>query len=522
MDLTPALFKARPTRSDVIAGISVALVLVPQSLAYADLAGITPATGLVVAAAAGMVAALTASSPVLQSGPVAIASLLTLGALAPIAEPFSDRYLGLAAVLAVLVGLIRAAIGLTRSGALAYLMSEPVLLGFMPGAAVVIILTQINDLAGVEGQGGTTLAAALKVLASPGSWQIPTLVMSMVAMTALMILRRFGPRMPAVLVVVAAAILAVQINWYSGPIVGEMPPLRLSLPSVPQVAELWSLLVPAVIIAIVGFGDVAAISRSYATSGRSRWDADREFTSQGLANLASGLVGGFPVGGSFSRTAIAVGAGAQTAWTAAVAAVGVILVLPAAGLIGQLPQAALAAIIVASVLRLVDIRPMLELRGFSRQQFVIAVTTFVLTLATAPTIQWALVVGIVLSIGAHLRRELLVDVPYEVQGATLHVHPAGVLYFASAHLLVDRCSDLLVDTDTERLVVHLDRLGRVDVTGALALRDLLDDARAAGVKVDVVGATPTSRKIVQRVLSERDIEVRVVHPTDRLPHNGQP
>lgn len=476
-------------------------------LAYADLAGMPPATGLLVAAAAGVPAALFASSPFLQTGPVAVTALLTFGSLSSLAEPATSRYMTLAAVLAVLVGIIRLALALTRSGALGYLMSEPVVLGFTPGAAVVIAMTQLAELAGMPEPKAAPVVAAGRVLSRPGNWKPATLAVSVVVVLLLLAGRRHAPQVPTVLLVVAASIGLVAAG-YATPVVGALPALAETLPSLPGLGTLGALLVPAAVIAVIGFGDVAAISRTYATTTRTHWDPNQEFLSQGIANVASGLVGGFPVGGLFSRTAVAVEAGARSPWTGAIASMVLVASLPAAGLLARLPQATLAAIVVVSVLGLLKLGPLLALRRYSRQQFAIALTTFALTLATAPAIHWALVVGIMLSIGAHLRRELLVDVPHDVVGSTLHLHPTGVLYFASAHFLLDQCRETLLDEPVDGLVIHLDRLGRVDVSGALALRELVHEAIRLDVQVELEGATETSRKIVERVLDDLPVTVR--------------
>ena len=491
-----------PSRGDVVAGLSVALVLVPQSLAYAVLAGMPAGTGLLVAVAAGLAAAVLTSSPYLQAGPVAITALLTFGALAPLAEPASAEYVALAAVLALAVGLVRLVIGLTRSGVLAYLMSEPVVVGFTAGAGVVIIATQIPPLVGVDGGDGPTLLVAVRVLLAMDTWDLATAGLGVAVGALLLAGLHIAPRAPWVLVVVAASITLVRVGWYDGQLVGALPSLVPTLPGLPAASALPALIVPALVIAVIGFGDVAAISRTYATATRTGWDADREFVAQGAANLAAGAVGGFPVGGSFSRTALAVSSGARSAWAGAVAALAALVAVPFSGLLADLPVTTLAGIIVASVVGLADPRPVWRLRAYSRQQFLIAAITAALTLLLAPQIQWALIVGVALAIAAHLRRELLIAVPYEVQEGTAHLHPTGVLYFASAHLLGDRMREVLAATDVDRIVVHLDRLGRVDVTGALAVRDFVREAERAGVTVELTDATPPSRKIIARVLGD--------------------
>lgn len=485
---------------DLIAGVSVALVAVPQALAYADLAGMPPAVGLPVAAVAGLAAAPLASSPYLQTGPVAITALLAYGALAPLAEPGAGRYVLLAAVLAVLVGVIRLAIGLSRSGDLAYFMSEPVVVGFTVAAVVVIIATQVPALVGVDAVAGGPILAAVVALVRVDAWHVPTVAMGGAVLGVALLGQWLVPRLPVIVVAVVASIAVARAGWYPGEVVGALPAVGPGLPGLPDLADVGSLIVPALVIAIIGFGDVAAIGRVYATATRTRWDADREFVAQGAANIASGLVGGFPVGGSFSRTAIAVNAGARTAWAGAISSLTVLAIVPAAALLADLPVATLAAVVVAAVLRLADVRPVLALRRYSRQQFVISTATVLLTLLLAPQVQWALIAGIALSIVAHLRRELLIGVPVERHGDVVHLHPTGVLYFASAHRLLDQMREVVADREVDRLVVHLDRLGRVDVTGALAVRDFVREARGLGIDVMVVDATAPSRKIIDRVL----------------------
>lgn len=497
----------RPTWRDVLAGASVALVLVPQSLAYAVLAGVPAATGLAVAAVATIAAAPFVSSPYLQTGPVAITALLAFGGLSGLAETGSDEYVALAALLALLVGAIRLLIGVLRAGDLAYLMSQPVLAGFTPAAALVIAIGQLPDLLGVEadGRGPTTVVPAL---VDVGGWDAPTVGLGALGVALMVGGRRLHRLFPAVLVTVVVGLVVAGVAGFEGEVVGAIPtglPLPdLALP-LDRTAEL---VVPALVIALVGFAEPAAIARTYAERERTGWDPDREFVSQGAANLASGLFGGFPVGGSFSRTAVAHEAGARTAWTGAVTGLLVLATTPFADVFSDLPAAVLAAVILASVLGLVDVREVLRLRRWSRQQFVIAATTFVLTLALAPRIQYAIVVGVGLAIAAHLRRELNLEAAHEVVDRTLHLRPLGVLYFGSAHRLEAQVIDLLsADREVEHVVFHLDRLGRIDVTGALALRDLVRRLHEAGIAATVDDVTTTGKKIVRRVLEEDGVEV---------------
>ena len=499
----------RPTGRDAAAGLSVALVLVPQSLAYAVLAGMPPATGLTVGAVATIAAAPFVSSPWLQTGPVAITALLTFGGLAGLAQTGSQDYVALAALLALLVGLVRLVIGVARAGVLAYLMSQPVLAGFTPAAALVIAIGQLPTMLG-PGSSGRGPVEAVPAILDLGGWDPTTIGFAAMTVVIMLGARRLHQLVPAVLAAVVAGLVVARLVGFDGAVVGDipgtLPRLDLGLP----VGRLPDLLVPALVIALVGFAEPAAIARTYAQKSRTRWDADREFVSQGMANVASGLFGGFPAGGSFSRSAVAHDAGARTGWSGAVTGLLVLVALPFVQVFSTLPSAVLAAVIFSSVLGLIRVEEVWRLRRWSTQQFAIAMVTFLLTLALAPQIQYAVIVGVVLAIVAHLRRELAITASHRVEGTTLHLRPLGVLYFGSAHLLEDQVTGLLSDhPDVDHLVIHMDRLGRVDVTGALALRSLIEHLDGIGVTTEVADLTPTSRKIVDRVLSESDPDVEL-------------
>lgn len=488
---------------DVIAGTSVAFVLIPQSLAYAQLAGLPPEHGLYAAAFAPVAAAFLASSPYLQTGPTALTSLLVLGAVSQLAPAGSGDFVELAALLAILVGLWRLLLGVLRGGRLAYLMSQPVLLGFAAASGVLIIAAQLPAVLGVSGGGGSPLPAARDALAEPGSWQLGATAFA--AGTALVMLlgRRVSPLFPAVLLTVIASIGISTAIGFDGPTVGDLPaglpPLTLGLPW----SDVPALLVPSFVIALIGFAEPSAIARRYAAEDRHRWDADRELTSQGLANIAAGIGGGYPVGGSFSRTALNRTAGARTRWSGAVSGLVTLAFLPAAGLLADLPVAVLAAVVITAVLPLVDVPALREVWRYSRPQAAVVVVTFAITVALAPRVDIAVLIGIALATAVHLWREVNVTVPSWTEGADLHLRPRGVVFFASTPAIEEALIRLLAaHPDARRLVVHLDGLGRLDLTGALALRSVLDDAIAADVEVRLADVPPQVRRIVSRVLPD--------------------
>jgi SulP family sulfate permease len=490
---------------DLLAGVSVALVLVPQALAYAQLAGMPPERGLYAAALPLVAAAAIASSPYLQTGPTAITALLTLGALSPLAQEGTARFVELGLLLALVVGVVRLAVGALRLGVVAYLLSQPLLLGFIPAAAILIGASQLPAALGVSPPDDGVFRQAGWALGHPGSWEVASIVLALVTAAVVLGAPRVNRLVPGVLLAAIGGIVFTQLAGYDGPVVGAvdvgLPPVSLELPW----GEIHRLLLPGLVIALVGFAEASSIARTFAALERRPWDADREFASQGLANVVAGATGGFPVGGSFSRSALNRLAGARTRLSGAVTGLIVLAFLPFAHVLSDLPRAVLAGIVIAAVAGLVRLVPILRLWRFSIPQFGVAVVTFALTLALAPHIERALLVGIGLAIAVHLWRELALDIDTSTDGDTLHLRPLGVLWFGTARSLEQSFLGLLAaHPDARRLAVHLDGLGRIDLSGALALRSLLEDARRAGLEVDVLDVPPRARRVVERVIEREE------------------
>ena len=493
---------ARPRIGDLVAGLSVAVLVVPQAIGLATLAGLPPEQGIYAAALAPLVTAFTSSSTALQSGPTALTSLLTLGALTGLAAPFAPAYVALAGLLALEVGIIRFALGALRVGRIAYLMSQPVVAGFTAAAGIVIVCTQVPAVLGLSADATHPVGAALGALVDPGAWDATALALGASAVALVLLGRRLHPLFPGVLLAVAGGIVAVRAGFVEVPVVGDVP---AGFPS-PTLALPWSaaagLLLPALTIAIVGFAEPAAIARHYASADRAAWDPDREFVSQGLANLVAGLFRAYPVGSSFSRSALNRLAGAQTRWSGVVTALLVLAFLPFADLVAALPRSVLAAIVVSAVVSLLNPAPFREYLRLARVQFAVAVTTLAATLALAPRVDEGVLIGIAIGIAAHLWREVRVPLAHRVEGDVLHVEPHGVLFFASAPSLQDEVNALVAaNPGVHRLVLRLGGLGRIDLTGALVLRDLLSGMRAAGVEVEVVDVPPQAAKVVERTLA---------------------
>ncbi|MEE8600851.1 SulP family inorganic anion transporter [Euzebya tangerina] len=493
----------QPSTGDLVAGVSVALVLVPQSVAYAVLAGIPPERGMVVGVVATIAAAPFLASPYLQSGPTAITSLLTLGTLSTLASPMSESYVALAALLALMVGAIRLGIALSQAGELAYFLSSPVLAGFTSAAAVVIVASQLPTLTGAPADADSVLVQTGQVMANVGEWNPVAVAIGLGTVAVVLLARRLSPLVPGVLIAIVAGVLigqATATGDVAAETLGELP----AATPVVSLALPWSrvtdLLVPALIIAVIGFSEAAAIARKFAAEERFAWDPDREFASQGVSNLAAGLVGGFPAGASFSRSALNHMAGATSAWSGLVTGLLMVGALPLVGLLADLPRAVLSGIIVAAVGRLADPGPVFALRTESRQQFTIALVTALATLLLAPQVHWAILIGIALSIAAHLRRERYITTEHWVEDGHLHLRPTGVLWFGSAPRFEEQATTLITGQEVTAMTIHLQRLGRTDVSGAYALRRIVELARDRGVTVDLTDPTEASRLIIERVM----------------------
>ncbi len=491
-----------PRLADVSAGVGVALIALPQALAYAELAGMPPVSGLWAIVPALLLAAPFLSAKELQVGPVATTSLLAFGTLSALAAPGSPAWVGLAALLALLVGTIRIAIGLLGWGRLAYLLSRPVRIGFLNGAAVLIAASQLPATLGVEAEGGV-IAGAWHALTSPAAWRPAALAFALGTIVVVRLGRRLHPLLPGVLFAVVGSLMIAAWSGYGGPVVGGVaagwPRPRLDLP--------WSsaprLVVGARVLALVGFGEAASIGRDLAARARRPWNPDREFIAQGVANLGAGLFGGFPVGASFSRSTLNRMAGATSRWSGFVTGLTLLAVLPAASLLAPLPKATLAGVILAAISSLIRPGDVLTVLRASRSQGVIATATFALTLALAPRIDEAVLIGVLLAAGQHLRREQNLRIETEHVGDALYVIPHGVLWYGSAQRFEEAIPGLLAEhPEADELVVDLAGCGRVDWSAAASIREALEDAEAAGMRVRLTGVPVHARRWLATVWSD--------------------
>ena len=387
--------------SDLMAAVIVTIMLIPQSLAYALLAGLPPEVGLYASILPLFVYALFGTSRTLAVGPVAVVSLMTATAIAPIAAPGTPEYLTAALTLALLSGGMLTVMGLLRLGFLANLLSHPVISGFITASGVLIATSQLKSILGIRASGETLPALVSSLFANLGDANLPTITIG-IAATAFLFWVRKGLKPLLVrlglasrtaelaakagpILAVAASILAViafDLEARGVKTVGSIPQ---SLPplAIPMIdLTLWSqLMVPALLISVIGFVESVSVAQTLAAKRRQRIAPDQELIGLGAANLAAAFSGGYPVTGGFARSVVNFDAGAQTPAAGAFTAIGIALAaLFLTPLLASLPIATLAGTIIVAVLSLVDLKTPRTIWRYSRPDFAALATTIAVTL----------------------------------------------------------------------------------------------------------------------------------------------
>jgi SulP family sulfate permease len=497
-------------RADVIAGITVALILVPQSMAYAQLAGMPPVYGLYTAVLPVMIGALWGSSPQLATGPVAMVSLLTGTSLAALAAPGSPEFVAYAIALALMVGVLQFVLGVFRLGEIVNFLSHPVVLGFTNAAAIIITLSQLNKLLGIPlPRGGSFLGDIAVMLGGVGATHLPTLAFGAGAFALMAGLRRYAPRWPGVLI---AIVLTTSLSWAtgfaaSGQVVGTIPEglpgLKLPRADLETLATLAS---TALVIAMVGFMEAISIGKAMATRTRTRLDPNQELIGQGLANVAGSLTQSFPASGSFSRSAVNLQAGARSGLASVVAGlVVVVALLFLTPLLYHLPQSVLAAVIMLAVVSLVTFGALAHVWRAHRHDGIAAYVTFIATLALAPHLDLGILIGVGVAVVLYLLRSmkprfaLLGRHPDgTLRDADLHKLPLsesvvavrfdGELYFANAAYFEDRMLELVARFPRARhFLVVGEGINQIDASGDEVIHHLVERLRESGVTLAFTG-----------------------------------
>ncbi|MGZ6673133.1 MAG: SulP family inorganic anion transporter [Solirubrobacteraceae bacterium] len=492
-------------RRDLVAGTVLAALLVPQGMAYAELAGVPPVTGLYATLVPLVVYFLLGPSPILVLGPDSAVAPLVAAAIVPLAAPgdASER-IALAGLLAILVGAIMLAGGLARFGFVTELLSLPVRLGYLMGIAATVIVEQLPKLFGFSVDAESFVRGAIDFVSGLDETNATALALGAGSLVLMLALRRWAPRVPGVFIAVvgATAIVAALGLDDRVAVVGSVP-AGLPVIGLPDVsfADLKTLLPAAVGIAFVAFADTSVLSRSYA--GRLHVDVDqnRELGVLGVANVAAGFAQGFPISSSSSRTAVAedVGAKSQFAGLAGAAVLALLLIF-GTGLLHDLPTATLAAIVIVAVLGFIDIAGARRLLQWRPSEFVLAMAAFVGVAVLG--VLWGVGIAIGLSLLSFVRRawrphDAVLGRVDNLKGyhdterhPEARLIPGLVLYrfdapifFANAELFREHVDTLAHSGDVQWIVVAAEPVTDIDVTAGEMLGALNDELRAAGVEL---------------------------------------
>ena len=409
--------------NDGVAAIIVTIMLIPQSLAYAMLAGLPPEIGLYASILPLIAYAIFGTSRTLAVGPVAVVSLMTLTAASAIAPPGSADFFAAALVLALLSGLFLLLMGIFKLGFLANLLSHPVVSGFITASGIIIATSQLKSIFGIKASGAAMPELVSSIAATIGTTNIPTLIIGISATAFLFwvrkglkpLLMRIGlPARPAELIAKAGPIAAVAVSTLATiafgleakgvSVVGDIPQ---SLPpfSVPLIdLELWkTLAIPALLLSIIGFVESVSVGQTLAAKRRQRIDPDQELIGLGAANLSAAFSGGYPVTGGFARSVVNFDAGAETPAAGAFTAIGIALAaLFLTPLLASLPIATLAATIIVAVLSLVDLKTPLTIWRYSKADFAAMAATIGVTLLAG--VEPGVIAGVGLSLALFLWR----------------------------------------------------------------------------------------------------------------------
>ena len=505
--------------NDLMAAVIVTIMLIPQSLAYAMLAGMPPEAGLYASILPLVAYAIFGSSRALAVGPVAVISLMTASAVGDVAQQGTAGYAAAAVVLAFMSGAMLMAMGAMRLGALANFLSHPVTSGFITASGIIIAAGQLKHIFGVKAEGDNILSLIMELSRRLGDGNILTMAIGFAALAALFYARTGmkpwllsrGWRLKkadlavkaapvAVIVVTTAVTWLFSLNAFGVKIVGAIPQglPPLTLPSFDM--SLWrQLFVPAILISVIGFVESVSVAQTLAAKKRQRISPNQELIGLGASNVASALSGGFPVTGGFARSVVNYDAGAETPAAGAFTAVGILLAaLLLTPFLYYLPQATLAATIIVAVLSLVDLGSLSRVYAYSREDFAAMLATIAATLAAG--VETGIMTGVAASLGLHLWRTsrphcaVVGRVPgtehfrnverhaVETSEAVLTLRVDESLYFPNARFLEDKVAELVAERPKlKHFILMCPAVNHIDASALESLEAINRNLRDAGV-----------------------------------------
>ena len=489
--LTPELLK-----SEVSAGFIVALLMVPQSVAYAALAGMPLVTGLYAALLPALVGVMWGGTLRLSTGPTALTCVLISATLSGLAEPGSPLWVDMAIWLALMAGCLQLLMGAFKNGWLLNLISSPVMTGFTQAAGLLIITSQLPALTGW--QGGT-------------SFNVPELAFGLGSLLLLLMAKQWAPRWPSIMLVVAIMGLLSYLFHFAdsgGAVIGALPSdlPRLIVPTWLDGSVLAQLVGPAVLIAFVSFLEAASSAKTANQKAGTTWQDNQDLMGQGLAKIASAFSGSFATSISFSRSAIALEAGAKTGWSVLATCAFVGLSLFAAPALFHVPRAVLAAIVILAVSSLLKPMAFVKLWQISRVEATTSLLTFGITLLSAPRIYWGVLAGVLMGLSHFLHTHLhprIIEVGLHDDGSLRdrhlwHLPPLasdvfavrmdGELDFAAASSFEKYLTEHLRELPhIQHVCLFAQPINRIDATGVETLQQLRKQLGSRGIQLHISG-----------------------------------
>ena len=537
-------------RPDLTAGLTVAVMLVPQGMAYAMLAGLPPIVGLYASVVPLLIYALLGSSRQLAVGPVAMVSLLTATGVGAVAGGDAERYLAAAVLLAAMVGVIQLAMGLLKLGYLVNFLSHPVLSGFTSAAALIIGLNQLKHLMGVPlGRGHHVHVILLEAVRNASVTHWITLAIGVASIAALVGIKRWRPGFPGALVAVAGATTVVALFGLGSAGVATVGavPAGLPMPALPLIdLEVARALIPtALAISLVGFMESISVAKVFARKHGYRLDAGRELVGLGAANIAASAFGAYPVTGGFSRSAVNDQAGARTPLASIITAVAIgAALLFLTPLFFHVPKAVLAAIIMVAVAGLVDLGEVKHLWNTRRSDLGLLVVTFIATLSLG--IEAGIGVGVGASLvlfvaqrtrphfpvlgrlpGTDLFRNVADHPDAERTPGVLAVRLDAAFYFGNVSFLEESLESLeqTLDAPLRAVVLDATAINDLDSTAAHSLESLRERYSRRAVRFLLAGVKSPVRRMMERCglvscFGAEDLPMTVADAMTRLEQPG--
>jgi len=530
-------YKKNDIRGDLSAGAIVAVMLVPQGMAYAMLAGLPPVMGLYASTLPLIAYALFGSSRQLAVGPVAMMSLLIFAGVSPLTDPGSEEYIRLVLILSLMVGTIQFAMGLFRMGFFINFFSHAVISGFTSAAAIVICLSQLSHLLGIKLSVQHSIVPLLaEATQRVGETNLIALTIGGVSIVVQLFLRKKVPRFPAPLLVVAGSTLlvyALRLDRWGVPIIGNVPK-GLPTFSLPAFSfESLRLLFPsALTILFVGFMESISVAKTIAAREKYKIDSNQELKGLGLSNIVASFFSAYPVTGGFSRTAVNYEAGARTGLASVISAALIILVLYFfTPLFHYLPKCVLASIVIVAVIGLIDVKQAKHLFKVKKADGWTLALTFVITLAVGS--EQGILIGMAFSLLVFIWRSShphTAELGYVEQEDVFRnikrfpevkTYPEALilrvdasLYFANMGFFEDRLRKSLTERpEVKWVIIDLSGVNDIDAVAIDALEDVIENYHEKGIQFLFTGMKGPVRDLVAKAGWEEKYGERIKHPS---------